>query len=604
MHVLARLKPGVAIEEAQAAVDVLMATLATEHPATDQGLAAVVMPELLSRPMPMRSVREAVPLVRFFGMVVAGLVLLLACMNVANLLLVRGVMRVREVAIRASLGAARGRIIRQLLTESSVIAVGGAILGVGVATVAVRLLVRLAPPEVPRLAEVTVDARATAVACAITVIAVLVSGVGPALALTRGDLGVLMRRAESRATTGSRGTLRAKQTVLVAQAALAVLVLITAGLLARSFMNLTQVNLGFHRDRVIIAQLAMPWSKFETKDGSDRFALLLDQLEDATRVIPGVAAVTVATSPPYSGTGGWDALPTVEGQTEADRTRQSWVNMEIVTSGYFETLGVPLVRGRLLAPSDRKSSQPVVVVNETMARRYWPNADAIGKRLWLGAPGDSGTPRYAVVGVVGDMRYRELTTAMPSFYLPNAQYSRAVPTWFVVRSARSPEALIPSLRRAFSAVDPDASILSARTMADYLDGPLARPRFSAALLATFAGVALLLVGVGIFGVIGEHARQSRRELGIRLALGAQARDVGWMVLRAALQPVAIGLALGLGVALAGARLVQPQLYDLSSTDPATMMVAAVVVITVAAAGCVMPARFATRVNPVDVLREE
>jgi hypothetical protein len=314
-------------------------------------------------------------------------------------------------------------------------------------------------------------------------------------------------------------------------------------------------------------------------------------------------AVAVAATPPYSGTAGWDALPSVEGQTEAERARQPWVNMEIVTASYFETLGVPLVRGRLLASTDRQGTVPVAVVNATMARRYWPNGDALGKRFWLGASSDTLAPRYTVVGVVGDMRYRELTTAVPSFYLPNTQYDRTAPTWFVVRATRSSRALVAPLRRAFASVDADASVLTARTMGEYLAGPLAGPRFGAALLVTFAAVALLLVAVGIYGVIGEYVRQSRRDLGIRLALGARALDLARMVVRVALQPVAIGLALGIPVALALARLVPPRLYETSPTDPGTLIVVTAIMIGVAAAASALPARFAARLNPADVLRE-
>jgi putative ABC transport system permease protein len=533
----------------------------------------------------------------------AALVLLVSCMNVASLLLVRGLARQREIAIRASLGAARARILRQLVTESAVLAGIGTVVGVAVAAAAVRLLAGVAPAEVPRLGDVAVDPRAIAFACATTIVAVLMCGVWPAVVLTRGELAVLMRRVESRSTSRSRGSHRARQAVLVAQAALVVVVVSAAGAFTRSFLNLSTVRLGFHRDDVVVLQLAMPWAKFDASGGMSRFTLLLDQLMTATKAVPGVVAVAVAATPPYSGTAGWDALPSVEGQTEAERAGQPWVNMEIVTASYFETFGVPLVRGRLLASTDRQETPPVAVVNATMARRYWPNGDALGKRFWLGAPGDTLAPRYTVVGVVGDMRYRELTTGVPSFYLPNTQYVRTAPTWFVVRATRSLEGLVAPLRRAFASVDADASVLTARTMDEYLAGPLAGPRFSATLLATFAAVALLLVAVGIYGVVGEYVRQSRRDLGIRLALGAQALDLVRMVVRIALQPVAIGLALGIPVALVWARLVPPRLYEVSPTDPGTLIAVSAILIGVAATACALPTRFAARLNPVDVLRE-
>ena len=527
----------------------------------------------------------------------AGLVLFIACMNVANLLLVRGVTRTRELAIRASLGAARQRIVRQLMTEAAALGIVGCALGVGVATLGVRALVALAPPGVPRLAEVGVDARAMLFASAAAMVAAVLFGLGPALALTRDDVGTLVRQAGSRSATASRRSTRTKQLLVVVQSALAVLVLTAAGLLARSLVNLQRVDLGFERDRVVVAQLAMPWSKFASADGHDRFTQLVDRLKETTRALPGVTAVAVAASPPYSGTGGWDALPNVEGVSDAERARLPWVNMEIVTSEYFETLGVQLVRGRLLAAGDRRGALPVAVVNETMARQYWPAGGAIGKRFRLGAPTDTTKPLYTVVGVVRDMRYRQLETAMPSLYVPNEQYPGGAPTFFLIRTATSPGALIPALRRAFAAVDADASVLGARTMDDYLAGPLARPRFSSVLLAVFAAVALLLVAVGIYGVIGESVRQRRRELGIRLALGARPANVGRMMLRAALWPVFLGTGIGLVLALAGARVVESQLYDVAPTDPLTFAAVAIIVLGVAVVACAGPTRVAARANP-------
>jgi predicted permease len=534
----------------------------------------------------------------------ALLVLMVACLNVANLHLVRGVARVREVAIRASLGATRARLIRQLLVESTVLAVAGVVLGIGVAAVVVRLLAGFAPPEIPRLAEVAVDGASIVFGCMAASLTVLVAGIGPAIVVTRGDLGALMRRTVSRSATAGRTSLGIRRGVLVIQSALAVLVIATAGLLTRSLVNLGTVELGFQRDRIMIAQLTMPWSKFSGVNGIDRLSALLDELQANVRAIPGVSGVAVTASPPYSGTGGWDALPTVDGQTAAEAEARPWVNMEITTPTYFETLGVPLVRGRLFDETDRKGVARVVVVNEAMARAYWPQSDAIGKRLWLGAPTDTAAPRYTVIGIVADMRYRELATAMPGFYLPNRQYDRAAPTWFVIRSPLSPESLVPSLRAAFSKADADAALLSVRTMGDYLDGPLARPRFSAVLSTVFACVALLLVAIGIYGIVGEHVRQSRRELGIRLALGARPLDAARMVVLIALLPVSIGLALGMAGTLVASTVVRPLLYAVAPADPATMVGVALVVLIAAGVACAAPARSAARLALVDALRDD
>ena len=597
LDIVARLRPDATAEQGRRELDAFL------DRAYARWRTSIGKFEATARTLPTLIVGSVRPAVVMLSMA-AGLVLFISCMNVANLLLVRGVTRSREVAIRASLGAARGRLVWQLLTESALLGAVACVLGIGLALSGVRILVGLAPPEVPRLSEVSVDTSAMLFACGAAMTAVVVFGLGPALALTRHDVGMLVRSAGSRSLTGSRATMKNRELLVVIQAALAVIVLVAAGLLTRSLVNLQGVTLGFERDRVIVAQLGMPWTRFAAPDGGDRFTLLLDRLREATGSIPGVTSVAVAASPPYSGPGGWDALPNVEGMSDAEHARLPWVNMEIVTSEYFATLGVRLVRGRLLAPTDRRGSLPVVVVNESMARRYWPTGDAIGQQLRLGALSDTTAPRYTVVGVVGDMRYRQLETAMPGFYLPHRQFSRGAPTFFILRTASSPEAIVPALRRAFAGVDGDASVLNARTMDDYISGPLARPRFSSVLLTVFATVALLLVAVGIYGVIGENVRQRRRELGIRLALGAHPRNVRRMVLRAGLLPAALGITIGIAAALAGARVVESQLYDVTPADPLTYLAVALIIFAVAAVACAVPARAAASANPVEILRAD
>ena len=534
----------------------------------------------------------------------AVLVLVIACLNVANLQLVRGVTRVREVAIRASLGASTARVVRQLLTEASVVGVAGAVAGIVVAALTIRVLVALAPAEIPRVAEVALDVEVVAFAAIVTIITVVLSALGPTIALARSDAASLIRQAGSRAVAGSQRSARTRQALIVAQAALAVLVLSGAGLLVRSLVNLQQQDLGFSRENVIVAQLTMPWSKFDTPDGTDRFNQLLECLRSTIAATPGVSRVAAASSPPYSGTGGWDALPSAEGQSADAAARRPWVNMEIVTPDYFAALGVPLARGRLLAGSDRAGAEPVVVVNATMARLYWPGQDPLGKRLVLGAVTDSAAARYTVVGVVGDMRYRELARAMPSFYLPNEQFTRGASTFLLVQTTSTPTAMIPTLRAIFRSVDRDASLLDARTLDDYLAGPLARPRFASALVAFFAIAGLLLVAVGIYAVVAEHVRHHRRELGIRIALGARAADVRRFVLRVGLGPLLVGAVVGLGLSLASGRLVQSLLYGVTPTDPVSLGSVMAIIALAATAACAVPLRQARRVDPVEVLRAD
>jgi predicted permease len=534
----------------------------------------------------------------------AVLVLVIACLNVANLQLVRGVARVREVAIRASLGASTARVVRQLLTEAGVIGVAGAAAGITLAALTIRALVALAPAEIPRVAEVTLDAEVMVFATVVTIVTVALSAIGPTLALARSDVASLVRRAGTRAVAGSRRSARTRQGLIGAQAALAVLVLSGAGLLIRSLANLQHQDLGFRRENVVVAQLTMPWSKFDTPDGSDRFNQLLERVRATVAATAGVTHVAVASSPPYSGTGGWDALPSVEGQSADAATRRPWVNMEIVTPDYFATLGVPLLRGRLLASTDRKGAEPAIVVNATMARLYWPGEDPLGKRLRLGAPTDSAASRYTVVGVVGDMRYRELTVAMPSFYIPNEQLATGVATFFLVRTTSAPAAIVPTIRAIFRNADADASLLDARTLDDYLAGPLARPRFVSALVAFFGVAGLLLVAVGIYAVVAEHVRDHHRELGIRIALGARAADLRRFVLRVGLTPLMVGAVVGLGLSLASGRLVKTLLYRVTPTDPVPLGGVVAIIAAAAFAACAVPLRQARRVDPVEVLRAD
>jgi predicted permease len=369
-------------------------------------------------------------------------------------------------------------------------------------------------------------------------------------------------------------------------------------------VNLEQQDLGFRRENVIVAQLTMPWSKFDTPDGTDRFNQLLERLRSTIAATPGVAHAAAASSPPYSGTGGWDALPSAEGQSADAAARRPWVNMEIVTPDYFATLGVPLTRGRLLTSADRKGTESVVVVNAAMARLYWPGQDPLGKRLVLGAVTDSAAERYTVVGVVGDMRYRELARALPSFYLPNEQFTRGASTFLLVRTTSAPAAIVPMLRTIFRGVDSDALLLDARTLDSYLAGPLARPRFASALVAFFAIAGLLLVAVGIYAVVAEHVRDRRRELGIRIALGARDTDVRRFVLSVGLGPLLIGALAGCGLSLASGRLVRSLLYGVTPTDPVALGGVMAIIALVATAACAVPLRHARRVNPVEVLRAD
>ncbi|GLC25786.1 ADOP family duplicated permease [Roseisolibacter agri] len=589
VDVVARLAPGATIDAARGEVTAWYAQ--HEGPAWLSELRGV------ATPLPRLVLGDARPAMLAFA-AAALLLLLVTCINVANLLLVRGLSRARELAVRAALGARRGRIVGELLVEHALLAAAGGALGAAVAFVATRAFVALAPAGLPRLEEVRPGAGALLGAAAVTGVTMLLAGVAPAVLASRVDVqGALRSGARHGAGRGAR---RLRETLVAGQVALALLVLAAAALIGRSLLNLERAELAFDGERLLVAELALRQDAYDTPA---KQRAMLTQLLPAVRALPGVRAASPVVAVPYAGSGGWDGRLEIEGQSERDAAASPLLNMEVVAPEYFATLGLPVTRGRAFTDADGEGAPPVVMLSERAAMVYWGDADPIGKRLQMGPPQARRT--FTVVGIVPETRYRDLREARPSVYFPLAQsFFPFAPSTLVVRAAGAPAQVAPALRRALAETAPGVALASATPFETLREAPLAQPRLNALLLAAFAGAAVLLAAVGLFATMATTVRQRTRELGVRMALGATARDVAWLVVRRGLVVASIGTVGGLAGALAANRALAALLFDVAPTDPATLAAVAIGLLVVAALASLLPARSGARVEPVTALRTE
>jgi putative ABC transport system permease protein len=592
LDLVGRLRPGVTVEQARADLGAFLQRTDAERPPMLQGLRPVVNP---LADLVVGEVRAAL-------WILSAAVLLLvsiACINVANLLFIRGSARVRELAIRSAVGADRRRIARQLLTESAVLAAVAGVAATVMAVAALRGLLALAPPQLPRLEEVRLDPAALGFALAATLLVGVLAGLAPALWSAGGDAYTTLRGG-ARVGAGTAGMRRVRQGMVAGQVALALLVLVGAGLLLRSLANLQRAEMGFAGESLVVATMSLPPDRFA--DRAEHLALL-DRVVERVGALPGVGAVSPVTRPPFSGKGGWDAPYTGEGQGTEAREANPVLNLELAGAGYFAMLGVPIVRGRAFTDRDREDAAPVAIVSEAVARRTWPGEDPLGKRIKLGGP-DSPMPWHTVVGVAAETRWRELVEPRPSIYFPIRQFGGPVPMSLGLRTEVDPASVIPALRGALREVDPQLHLVDAAPLTRLLDAPLAGPRFSAALLAVLAALALTLAAVGIYGVMAAWVRQRQHEVGVRMALGAAAGDIRRLVLGQGLMLAVAGAGVGLLAALAGTRLLSALLFGVSPTDPLTFAGVASLLLVVALAACYLPTRRATRVDPMVTLRVE
>jgi len=531
-----------------------------------------------------------------------ALLLLIACLNVGNLLLLRASTRARELAIRRALGASYGDLVGDLLVEALAIAVAGAALGLLVAVGALRLLVAYAPAHVPRLDDVQLAGAPIAVAVAVASVAVLLFGVVPALIVARGQLAAPLRL-DARIVGETSRRRFVRHTLVASQMALAMVMLGGAALLTRSLTRLLTQDTGF-----VSEHLSVFWYSWNARKDSTlaRMTALGDRVNRRVRAIPGVTASTQLVAPPMLGNGVWQIRFEVDGQIPTDAATNPLFATDMVGPEFFKTFGVKLDRGRAFTDRDDAASPLVAIVSESVARKLWPGRDPIGQRVRVpGATPESivgGDGWRTVVGVAHDTHLRLLREVSPMVFLPSVQgYWQGS---IAIRSTVPLHALLPALRVAGRETDPDLALWSPRTMDEILGEPLAQPRLGALLTSTFGLVALLLAAIGLFGVMASLVRERTREFGIRMALGASAGRVRMAVLRRAALVAGSGAVVGLVVALASSRLLTALLFGVSPTDPIALGAACLVLLVVAAAAAYLPARRATSIDPVQALRSD
>jgi putative ABC transport system permease protein len=593
LRVVARLRPGVTLPQARGDMTAIMERLERAYPEDNRGLRVFV--ESLHD--------KAVGDVRRPLLVLAAAVLcvlLIACANVANLMLARGQDRQRELAVRASLGASRGRLVLQLLIEAGVLAAAGGGAGVLLAHAGIDLLLALAPAGLPRLDTVAVDGRALVATLALSLAAGLLSGLVPALQLSRGDLQGALRDG-GRSSTAGRARGRVRAALVVAEVALALVLLVGGGLLMRSFQQLRAVDAGFDADGVLAADVTLGLRSSDPELRARRYQTLRARLE----ALPGVESVSAINHLPIGGDM-WGHSFTVDGRPPPAPGARPVAVYRVVAPGYFRTMRLPLVRGREIGPQDRAGTGGVVVVNEALARTLWPGEDPIGKRIRVE---DDGPDPREIVGVVRDAKQHGWTDPpRPEMYLPYLQNPSPRYLGFVVRTTgRAPltaAALGAVLDRELAALDPQLPTARVTSMRQVLDRAIRQPRFNLLLLNVFAAVALLLAGVGIYGVVAHAAGRRTQEVGIRLALGARPGQVMALVVGQGLAPILAGLALGLLGALATTHLMAALLFQVSAVDPLTFAAVPLGLLAVALLACYLPARRATRIDPMIALRAD
>jgi predicted permease len=585
LTVLARLKSGVDAPGAQAEMNVVAGRIAEANDSAHGARLVSLRTHLVG------DTRDRLLLV--FAAV--GFVLLIALANVANLLLVRATGRVREFAIRAALGAGRRRLLRQLLTESVLLALLGGAAGGLLAVWLIDLIAAGWPPGVPRPERIGMDWRVLGFTAALSLLAGLLFGLAPAWRAARIDLNESLKENSGKAT-GDRGGRRTRSLLVVSEIALATMLLLGAGLMLKSFWRLQHVNPGFEPEGLLTLQISLPSVRYpEARQRAAFFQEVLGRVE----ALPGVEAAGAVNNLPLGG-GGMNGDFLIEGHPPFPRGQEPLCEKYIVSAGYFGAMGIPLRRGRVFTERDAPGQPAVVIVNEKMAERFWPGEDPLGRRMsW-----DGGESWSTVVGVVGDVKHTGLDRA-PEFesYVPFLQVP-ATGMAVVVRTPAEPASLVRAVKNEISAVDKEQPVFSVRTMPEIVANSIARQRLSATLLGVGAALALLLASIGIYGVLAYAVTQRTHEIGVRIALGARAADVLRLVIRQGMGLALIGVSAGLVGALGLTRLLSGFLYGVSATDPLTFTTVALVLVAVALLACYVPARRATKIDPMVALRYE
>jgi putative ABC transport system permease protein len=588
---LGRLKPGVSVEQARADLDVIAGALAKQYPDTNtNNRRAFVRPALETLAGDSRT-----PLLILLGAV--GMVLLIACANIANLLLARTTTREHEMAVRAAMGANGSRVMRQLLTESLLLAILGGTAGVVVAEYTLRFVLPLGGQSIPRLAQASIDGRVLTFSLLIAALASLLFGMAPALQAAKIDLTGSLKE-QTRGGTDRHDRLRGA--LVIAQVTLGLVLVSGAGLLMASFLHLQRSDLGLRPDHLFTYRFSLP----EPQYSAAQEVALYDHLLERMRALPGVESAAGVWPLPLGGDNATVSF-NIEERPKGPSNRPS-ARMAFATPGYLLTAGIPLLKGRFFTEQDNEKAPPVLVVNKAFAEKYFPGEDVIGKRIMPGAtgPGQKDDSMHEIVGVVGSAKLWALDAEpQPIYYFPYKQLAWQPPV-VMLRTAVPPHTLESAMRREMAALDPLVPVFEVRTMDELLSTQVIEPRFHTLLLGCFAGIALLLTMVGLYGVVAYSVTRRTREIGVRIVLGASRSTVLSLVLKQALTMVLIGLVLGLAGALAGGELLQSMLYGVRPVDPVVLSAACCLIGLTGALAAYLPARRATKVDPLVALRYE
>lgn len=594
---IARLKPGVDQKQAQAELDTISNRLAQQYPEDDNGWGALVVP---LRDDLVRDVRPA--LLVLLGAV--ALVLLIACANVANLVLAKTLTRQKEIAVRTALGASRGRVLRQVLTETILLSLFGGALGLWLAHYGVLLIVHFFGDDLPTGLQIGLDAWVLAFTIGASLLAGILAGLAPAWRFTKVNVNDALKQGLGRTDSDSGGT-RIRSTLLVAEVALSLMLLIGAGLMIRSLWVLQGINPGFNAKDVLSMTVSVPQKKFDSPSRESRF---FDQVLQGVRVLPGVDSAGVIDSLPIEG--GSNQPVAVEGRPAQAMADQPEVAVRVTSPGYLRAMRIPIVRGRDFTEADSADRPAVVLISESMAHSLWPNEDPLGKHVTLTFfPGVS----REIVGIVGDVKQAGLDSDEPAatLYWPLAQITapagvdwQSFPFSLVVRAGSQPANLAGAIKNVVRQVDSDVPIRKLMTMDAFVDQSLSQQRFNMLLLVAFAGLALLLAAVGLYSVLSYIVRRRTREIGVRVALGAQIYHIIKMVALEGLRPTLLGLAIGVAGALLLGKLVAHVIYGVRPSDPATFVCVALLLVVVAALACIIPAVRASKIEPMKALRDE
>ncbi|HJT27073.1 MAG TPA: ABC transporter permease [Pyrinomonadaceae bacterium] len=593
LTLVGRLKTGVSIERANADLAAIGQRLAGEYPRTNEGLG------FIARSLHKDYVGDLrLPMLILFGAV--GLVLLIACANVANLLLAQATTRRKEIAIRIALGARRWTIVRQMLVESLLLASGGGLLGVLGAFWGVEALTKFLPESLSKLQGVSIDARVLLFTLGVSVLTAIVFGGVPALLTSRTTPGATLSDVARDMAGGTSGR-NVRRLLVVSEVALAVVLLVSAGLLIRSFQLLRQVEPGFNPENALTMRMVLPFPKYAKKETRSAF---YDEVLRQVKETRGVEAAGMITFMPLSFSG-MNFSFSVEGRAAPSDMNLPFALFRVVSPDYFRAMGIPLLRGRYFEAQDSPDTTPVTLINRRLAEQYWPGEDAIGKRIKVG-PADSPNAWLTVVGVVGDVRQTGLHEQKLDFYVPYMQERRSfmAPRDLVVRTKADPAVIAAAVRKAVWSVDKDQPVSNVRTVNDVFSAAISQERFQALMLGLSAALALVLACVGLYGVISYSVVQRTHEIGVRMALGAQPVDVLSLVIRQGMSLTFVGLVVGIVAGTFVTRVLTDMLFGVTPRDPLTFAGVPVLLLVVAFLACYIPARRATRIDPLIALRYE